>query len=93
MDNNHIEYYLQKISRSESFASSPRNIRILQFLVAQAIAQKQVKEQVIGVELFKNRYKPDSNDGKVRVYMYNLRRKLSEYYKTDGINDELIFEI
>ncbi len=88
-----IKQALDKICRSETFAKSPRNIRLLNFIVEQSINEVFIKEQVIGIELFKNKYDSSQNDGKVRVYMFNLRKKLIEYYLKEGKNDTLVFEI
>jgi hypothetical protein len=86
-----IENYLSKICKDRMFEKSPRNVRLLSFLVKQAIAGKDVSEYIIGLELFEERYDPESNDSKVRVYMFNLRKKIKEYYNNSGKDDTLIF--
>lgn len=88
-----IEQFLHQVCNHKYFKKSPRNVRLLNFLVEQAIARVDVKEHVIGLELFENSYDPEKNDGKVRVYMFNLRKKLQEYYESDGKEDALFFEI
>ena len=52
-----------------------------------------LKEHIIGMELFEQNYNEDKNDGIVRVYMYNLRKKLKTYYTGAGINDEIVFAL
>lgn len=88
-----IEKVQLKISRSETFAKSPRSIRLLKFLVKKALNNEDVKEDILGLELFKSKYNPNQKDSKVRVYMYNLRNKLAEYYANEGFADEIVFEI
>lgn len=90
-DNQLIEKYLKKICEDRSFEKSPRNVRLLKFLVEKAITAEDVNEYIVGLELFEQNYNPEGNDSKVRVYMYNLRKKLEEYYKQSGIEDELKF--
>jgi len=86
-----IEEHLLKICKNRMFEKSPRNVRLLNFLVQQAIKGNDVSEYIVGLELFEKKYNPDTNDSKVRVYMYNLRKKLKEYYLNEGKDDELIF--
>ncbi|MGQ1783706.1 MULTISPECIES: helix-turn-helix domain-containing protein [unclassified Saccharicrinis] len=88
-----INQSLDKVVNHYVFTKSPRNARLLSFLVGKAVEGEDIKEHIIGVELFQNNYNPDSNDGRVRVYMFNLRKKLDEYYQAVGEQDEVIFRI
>lgn len=92
-DDQLVEKYLKKICEDRSFEKSPRNVRLLKFLVEKAITNEDVNEYIVGLELFEQNYNPDGNDSKVRVYMYNLRKKLEEYYDSSGKEDELKFEL
>lgn len=94
-NNNHIEIekYLKLISIRDTFSNSPRNLRLLKFLVNNALEGKFVKEQIIGYELFQKKYNPDKNDATVRVYMRNLRNKLDKYYNNEGKHDKIVFII
>lgn len=92
-DKNIIDQVLERICSHSLFAKSPRNIRLLKFLVEKAFANCDVKEQLIGIELFGGNFDIDKNDGKVRVYMYNLRKKLDEYYEQEGKDDAIVFVI
>lgn len=91
LDTSLIKKHLLKICSDRMFEKSPRNVRLLNFLVEQAIKENDVSEYIVGTELFQDSYTPENNDSKVRVYMYNLRKKLKEYYTTSGKNDDLIF--
>lgn len=84
---------LEKLKGSKGFASSARNIRIIDFLVDCYLKDIHVKESVLEIELFKENKQSVSYDGKVRVYMFNLRKKLEEYYRAEGVDDKIIFEI
>jgi len=84
---------LNRICEDKLFARSTRNVRLLKFLVQKALEGADVSEYVIGVELFNRSYEPEKNDSKVRVYMYNLRKKLDEYYQAGGKNAPVVFQI
>lgn len=88
-----IEDAFERIRTHKLFKRSTLHIGILRYLIDQAIAKKEVKEQTIGSEVLKENYANDQNSSKVRVYVYNLRKKLSEYYKEAGINKTIIFQI
>ena len=88
-----IEKMLHKISKSEVFDKSPRSVRLLKFLVKKALNGEDIKEDILGLELFKSKYNPNQKDSKVRVYMYNLRNRLKEYYADEGANDTIVFTI
>lgn len=97
MDNdfntNDIRTSLNKICSSSQFVKSSRYIQLLTFLTEEALKGNHLKEQIIGAELFKKNYDAIKDDGKVRVYMFNLRKKLSEYYKKEGKEDAILFEL
>lgn len=84
---------LERLSKSKTFQGAERNIRILRFLVKCYLNQVHVKEAVLQTEVFQKAEKEEPHDAKVRVCMFNLRKKLEKYYRTEGINDELIFRI
>lgn len=92
-ENERIEQFLQKLIRSIAFSKSPRSIRLLKYLVKKALNREDIKEDTLGLELFKSKYNPNKKDSKVRVYMFNLRKKLNEYYANEGATDEIVFEI
>lgn len=87
---------MQRILRSPSFRNSPTLQHLLQFLVAQGYGPDAecLKESTIGVEVFGRR--PDfdpKTDPVVRVQVHRLRRKLQEYYETEGTQDSFLIEI
>ena len=88
-----IRESLEKICMDPSIAKAPRYVQLLKFLVEQAIEGNDLKEQTIGIVLFEQNYQEGNNDGTVRVYMYNLRKKLNKYYSSTGKSDSLVFTL
>jgi len=84
---------LEKIIESDVFSRSGVNVSLLSLLFHATLAGRKLKETTIGSEIFGKQYDPIKNDTKVRVYVHNLRKKLSAYYETPGCTDQVIFEI
>lgn len=79
-DKSEILAQLNRIISDKSFSRSKINVRLLKFLVASTLEEKELKETTIGIEFFGTKYDPVKLDNKVRVYVYHLRKKLDEYY-------------
>ena len=62
-------------------------------MVKATLASQEIKETTIGNEIFGKDYDPIKNDTKVRVYVYNLRKKLDQYYESESPNTEFKFSI
>lgn len=88
-----IDEALNRICSDKLFKRSHSNELLLRFLVDQAYLKADVKEQVIGLELFKKDYNSEQNDSKIRVAVYYLRNKLKSYYAENGKDEEIRFEI
>src|SRR5660397_237779 len=89
-----IEIQLQKILNSPKFRRSQNNCDLLRYLVAETIAERHPNELKIGIEVFSIKYEQnEKTNANIRVYIFNLRRKLKEYYTTIGAKDDLIFEV
>lgn len=88
MEKSLIEGHLEKIIKSKNFLKSQINIDLLKYLTHATLDNKPLKEYTISSELFNK-----DNDGAVRVYIHNLRKKLNEYYQTEGKDDKIIFSI
>ncbi|RPJ58863.1 MAG: hypothetical protein EHM23_16090 [Acidobacteria bacterium] len=78
---------LKEVLKSEHFKNSGKLSHLLEYVCNAAIAGngKQLNEYLIGVEVFERR--PDfsaSADSIVRVRAHDLRRRLREYYSTEG---------
>jgi hypothetical protein len=78
------------------FKRSPRQRELLEYLAARAFAvpPEETHEQDIGMAVFGRPAGYDtSQDNIVRVHASELRKKLEEYFKTDGRDERLILEI
>lgn len=85
-----IQEHLERVTRSGSFASSPRLCRFLQFIVERRLTghAEDLKETLIGVHVFDREAGYDTKtDAIVRVEARRLRSKLQEYYEGPGITD------
>lgn len=74
---------LERILHSESFRSSPRSSEFLRFVVDHALEgrQGQLKERVIGIEVFgRDPSYFTEGDSVVRVRATEVRKRLSQYY-------------
>lgn len=87
---------VERILQSETFRTSAALRRLLRFLVDKAVAGEadQLKEYSIGVDAFG---KPSSYDPRhdaiVRLQVGRLRQKLGEYYRTEGKEDPVVFDL
>jgi Tol biopolymer transport system component len=91
-----LREHLEKVICSPVFAQSDRLKRFLRFSLDRTLAGEtdQVKEAVIGVEVFD---RPEGYDTKidpiVRVEARRLRAKLDQYYESDGRGDPVRFAL
>jgi hypothetical protein len=86
--------YLEKILSSKEFSNAPKYQQLLQYLVSASLEGNTPKEVNIACDVFGADPKQDiSNDPKVRVYVYNMRKKLDSYYVHEGKEDDLLLEI
>jgi len=89
-------FQVERILQSDTFRTSAVLRRLLRFLVDKAVAGEadQLKEYSIGVDAFG---KPASYDPRhdaiVRLQVGRLRQKLAEYYRTEGKDDPVVFEL
>jgi serine/threonine-protein kinase len=87
---------LERILTSSPFLNARRASQFLRFIVESTLAgeEKQIKEYLIGVEVFG---RPADYDPKVdpivRIEAGRLRKKLAEYYNGPGGNDPVIIEL
>ncbi|MFI3269722.1 MAG: hypothetical protein SNG14_04025 [Rikenellaceae bacterium] len=89
-----IREALIRIKDDELFRNAPRYAELLEYLVEKAIRGEQLKEVTIGLELFNKQYdEKERSTGSVRVYMFNLRKRLTEYYQSRGADEAIRFEL
>jgi hypothetical protein len=82
----YIKKHLEEIVSSKIFSRSSINISLLKLIVESTLKKEELREINIGYEIFGDSYDPIKNDAKVRVYVYNLRKKLKQYYETENKN-------
>lgn len=87
---------LERVLASACFARSVRVSKLLRFLVERQLEgrESELKESIIGVEVFGR--SPDYDpklDSTVRTEAVRLRRRLGQYYSTDGSRDPIIIEV
>jgi len=92
-DSTEIYQHLKEITESKTFSRSNININLLRYLVNASLSNQDIKETTIGNEVFGKDYDPIKNDTKVRVYVYNLRKKLEQFYENEAPNSTLRFVI
>ncbi len=85
-----INRYLEKISSHELFVRTPRYAELLRILVDATLRGEALKEVTLGMQFFGDNY-AQKNDGLARTYVYNLRKRLDQYYSNEGKDDELKF--
>jgi len=87
---------LEKILTGKAFAQSERLKRFLRLAVEEGLQGhgRQLKEYLIGVEVFDRHdsYDPRT-DPIVRVEAHRLRSKLEEYYRTEGLEDQVVINL
>lgn len=85
--------YLEKILQHSEFQAESYQ-KLLRFLVECETEDRQVNEMLLAMEVFNRGSDFDpTEDSIVRVYMSNLRKKLKQYYLTDGKGDEIRIQI
>ena len=86
----------QRIVDSPQFCKSPRLSQFLLYIVSRTLEgrQSEVTEQQIGVHVFgRPRGYRTVDDNIVRSYARQLRKRLTEYFATCGIDHEIRIEI
>lgn len=84
---------IAKIISSKSFGQSNTYANLLLFLVASTLEEDIPKETTIASEILGKPNFDPSQSTLVRVYIYNLRKKLSKYYSKEGKEDKIIVQI
>ena len=80
---------LEQILDSKYFSGSPSSSALLKFLVESTIKNIDIKESVIGLHFFGDRYDGEKSNARIRVSVYHLRKKLEQYYENEGAADTI----
>ena len=78
---------LEHVLAQDTFVKSPTSSVLLDYLVKATMAGTDLKETIIGVDLLGDKFDPESGNARIRVNIYNLRKKLDSYYAKDGKGD------
>ena len=87
---------IQRIVQSKAFRTSAVHRNLLTYLAEKSLAgtADSLKEYTVGLDVFA---KPSSYDPRqesvVRMHMARLRQKLTEYYRTEGIDDPIVVDV
>ncbi|WP_299547397.1 hypothetical protein [Seonamhaeicola sp.] len=79
---------LERIISSKSFGKSGTYANLLKYLVNCTLNQNVPKETTIASEIFGRTDFDPSQNTLVRVYVYNLRKKLEVYYENEGKHEK-----
>lgn len=87
---------IQRILQSKAFRTSEIHRTLLSYLAEKSVSGTAdgLKEYTVGLDVFA---KPDSYDPRqestVRMHVARLRQKLSEYYRTEGLEDPIVVDV
>ena len=87
---------IQRILQSKAFRTSEVHRNLLNYLAEKSLAGESdsLKEYTVGLDVFA---KPSSYDPRqestVRMHVARLRQKLSEYYRTEGVDDPIVVDL
>src|SRR6516225_623837 len=96
MEKEAVEQQLERIASSERLRRCPQLLRFLAFTVKEALSGRRdgSKERLIGIEVFGRAPDYDAGaDPVVRVEARHLRRKLTEYYESEGREDAIEIDL
>ncbi|MFY0654879.1 MAG: helix-turn-helix domain-containing protein [Cyclobacteriaceae bacterium] len=84
---------VNRIIKSSSFGSSNTYANLLIYLVDCTLSNEVPKESTIGAQLFGLNPGEQYDTAKVRVYIFNLRKKLEAYFNNEGTSEDFILTI
>lgn len=92
-NNENKKKIIQKIRTSNTFRKAATSNALLKYLHEATLKGTQLKESIINIEFFRQEANTKKESPQVRVNVYNLRKKLDEYYKNEGKHDKWKAEI
>lgn len=87
-----INQHLQKILNSQCFAKSVVLKELFRHLLEKSVKGEELKEIEIAYEVF-GKKNIEEKERNIRIYVFNLRKKLKEYYEKEGQDDKIVFSI
>lgn len=93
LNNQKKEEIVTRITNSNTFKNAPTSIALLLFLFEATQKNTPLKESIIDIDFFGGFEISNKNNPRVRVNVYNLRKKLDAFYKIEAKNEEWILQI
>ncbi|MDV7185916.1 hypothetical protein R3X25_01380 [Lutibacter sp. TH_r2] len=87
LSKNQKQELVTKIRESNTFKKASTSNALLQYLNEATLNGVNLKESVIDIEFFGSKVVTDKNNPRVRVNVYNLRKKIAQYYENEGKDD------
>ncbi|WP_321316917.1 hypothetical protein [Labilibaculum sp.] len=78
---------IAKIRNSKTFSKAPTSSSLLSYLFEETIKGTDLKEKLIEIEFFGESKSTEKSSPRVRVNVYNLRKKIARYYENEGKED------
>lgn len=78
---------VSRLLKSNTFLKSPKSSALLKYLVNAELEGSYLKESIIDIEFFGGNVDLDKTSARVRVNVYNLRKKLAVYHAVEGKKD------
>ena len=91
-DHQKISQTIEKLLNSKAFSKPGIYKDLLNYLVSSSLKGETPKEQQIAFDVF-GKKADQEKELNVRVYILNLRNKLTEYYQNEGKDDTIILQI
>ncbi|WP_075601984.1 hypothetical protein [Saccharicrinis aurantiacus] len=79
---------IKQITESKTFQKATTSSALLKYLGKCCINNTFLKEDIIDLEFFGNKGSVEKSSTRVRVSMYNLRKKLVDYYSNEGADQQ-----
>lgn len=93
LNNQKKEEIVTRITNSNTFKNAPTSIALLLFLFEATQKNIPLKESIIDIDFFGGFEISNKNNPRVRVNVYNLRKKLDTFYNIEAKNEEWILQI
>ncbi|WPR71143.1 hypothetical protein SLW70_14540 [Flavobacterium sp. NG2] len=78
---------ISKLKKSNTFKNAPTSSALLQYLFEATQNKSAIKEATIDIDFFGGSQNSDKTNPRVRVNVYNLRKKIASYYEEEGQDD------
>lgn len=88
-----IKLHIEKIISSKSFGNSTTYANLLRYLARCTSDNNVPKETTIASEIFAKKDFDPSQSTLIRVYVYNLRKKIITFYQNEGQNEAYHIQI